>query len=354
MKKTFVDIRDLASFNSLYRAFQLVSKGKKGDRPDVIEYAKNLTCNLKSLSKRLISGEWNPDEGRSFRILSEDKYRDIHVVIVEDRIVHQALDHHLGKAIKRRFVRRTYGSIKNRGTLKASKQIRRDIRKGYPYVIKIDVKKYYSSVSKQKLKELTRRKICGEAVLRLNDKIIDSFNPESGTGISIGSLPSGTNGNWYLTYFDYMCLQISGCYARYVDDVVIMCDASTSSEIETIKKWLCDNLYLELGMIEFFPISSRKIDFCMYQHDRNGVTLRKRVLKKFIRKLRDFTKRPPDPEYERNCVCSYMGFLKYCDSFNIIKQLRHEYSEVFNRVDGMSSRSKRKRVNVARSAAWNE
>lgn len=358
MRKTFVDIEKVSSFNSLYRAWQQVSAGDKGERKDVIKYGQNLTANLRSLSKKLLSEEWEPDTGRAFKIMSEGKLRDIHVVGVEDRIVHQAINYHLGKALLKMFVNRTYGSIKGRGTLKASKQVRKDLKRNYPYVIKLDARKYYDSISKQKLKELTERKIRGGAVLRLNNKIIDAFKIESLTGISIGSLPSQNNGNWYLTVFDYFCMQELGCscYVRYVDDIVIQCESKEKAAdwIPRIKEWLKSNLGIELGRIELFPIDSRKIDFCMYQTDRDGVMIRRRVLERFIRKLRDLTKSPREPEYERNCVCSYLGFLKFCNSYNLIKKLRNEYSEVFNRVDGMSSRSKRKRVNITGSTAGNE
>lgn len=119
-KRTFVDIRKIASYNALYNGWRLVSTGDgKDERRDVIEFGKNLKANLKGLQRRLLDGTWEPDSGKVFYLETENKIREIHTVGVEDRIVHQTLVYHF--ALQKRFVNRTFGSIKGRGTLRANK-----------------------------------------------------------------------------------------------------------------------------------------------------------------------------------------------------------------------------------------
>lgn len=358
MNKTFVDLNKVASYNSLYKAFGRATKGKKGKKKQVIRYAENLEENLKTLSRELKAETWIPDSGRIFRIRSEGKLRDIHTVKIEDRIVHQALDYHVGNVLRRKFIKRTYGSIKGRGSLSASKQVRRDVRSGRMIVIKLDIRKFYPNVNKETLKKLIRRKIKGEAVLRLIEKIIDSYMPGSDKGISIGALLSQTNGNYDLTSFDYFCLQELKVryYVRYVDDIVILAETKEQAAewIKQMKEFLKVNLNLELGKIEVFPLSTRKIDFCMYQTDEDNVKLRKRVLLKFIRKLKQFDRHPADPHYERSCVCSYLGFLKHCKSRKILNQLRNEYSKVFLRIDRHAARKQRKVNDIAGACTGDE
>ena len=350
-KRIFVDIKEIASHNSLYRAWQLCSNGNgKDERKDVIKYAENLEENLKSLQKRLLDDTWIPDKGRDFWLYTENKWRLIHVVGIEDRIVHQSVVYHF--ALERKFIRRTFGSIKGRGTLKANKQIRNDLFKSeFDYVIKMDAHKYYPNINKIKLIELIRAKYKGERALKLFSDIINSYNPGNEKGVSIGALTSQNNGNYYLTSFDHFVSEVLGIkyYTRYVDDIVIFCKSKRDAA-----KWIPQMIRkaaefdIQFGKIELYPIKSRKVDFCGYQVDKNCVLLRKSILKKFIKKLNKFEKYPSkDGLYERNCICSYLGMLKYCDSKHIINNLKNEYYEVFERIDRYASRKRGQKNEVA-------
>ena len=356
-KRTFVDIKEIASFNSLYNAWRLCSIGDgKDKRRDVIDFEKNLTANLKSLQKRLLNGTWEPDTGRFFWLYTEGKWRHIHTVCIEDRIVHQALVYHF--SLHKKFINRTFGSIKGRGTLKANKQVRKDLhRSGFEYVIKLDAKKYYPNINKQKLVELIRGKYKGEAALKLFEKIIMSYQPESELGVSIGALPSQNNGNYYLTPFDYFVLQILGVkyYSRYVDDMVILCETKEKAAewIPRMKEFAAQ-FGITFGKIEVFPVSARRIDFCGYAVGKNNVRLRKATAMRFVRKLNCFDKHPAiDGMYERNSVCSYLGMLKYCDSYNLLKQLKNEHSEVFRRIDRYAKGKRGKGYEIASTTTGN-
>ena len=348
-KRTFVDIKEIASYNSLYNGWRLVSTGDgKDKRRDVIQFGENLKANLKDLQRRLLDETWEPDKGRSFWLFTEGKWRLIHTVGVEDRIVHQALVYHFH--LRRHFVKRTFGSIKNRGTLKASKQVRRDLYKsGCLYVIKLDVSKYYPSVIKSKLMEEIRKKYKGEAALRLYEKVLRSYQPDLDTGISIGALPSQDNGNYYLTPLDYFALDVLlvRYYTRYVDDIVILCDKEKAKKLIPALTEFVSMYGLKFGKIALFPVTARRIDFCSYAVNESNTRLRRATLRRFTRKLRQLSKRQYNPVYERSCVCSYLGMLKYCDSNNILKKLKNEYSSIFERIDRYSKRNRRKENDFA-------
>lgn len=356
-KRTFVDLKEIASFNSLYNAWRLCSTGDgKDERRDVIDFGNNLTANLKSLRKRLLDETWVPDTGRNFWLYTEKKWRKIHTVGIEDRIVHQALVYHF--SLQRRFINRTFGSIKGRGTLKANKQVRKDLyRSGFEYVIKLDAKKYYPNINKLKLIGLIRWKYKGEAALRLFEKVIMSYQPESEIGVSIGALTSQNNGNFYLTPFDYFVLQILGVkyFSRYVDDMVIICkNKKKAAEWIPKMKEFAAQFGITFGKIEVFPIYARRIDFCGYAVNKDNVRLRKATAMRFVRKLNNFDKRPAiNGMYERNSVCSYLGMLKYCDSYNLLKQLKNEHSEVFRRIDRYAKGSRSKDNEIACTSTGN-
>lgn len=350
-KKTFVDIKEIASYNSLYNGYRKCCLGNKSGRKDVIGFGENLSENLKKLSTALINGTWMPDSGHSFRLFTEGKWRLIHTVKIEDRIVHQALVYHF--ALHRRFVKRTFGSIKGRGTLKANKQVRQDLhRSKCQYVIKLDVRKYYSSINKSKLMELVRGKYKGEAALNLFEKVLRSYEPDSDFSISIGALTSQNNGNFYLDPLDRFISQTLGVkfFSRYVDDIVILCDSKEQAAewIPKIKEF-ASAFDLNFGKVEVFPITARRIDFCSYAVNNENVRLRAGTMKRFTRKLRNLQRNPCNAVYERSCVCSYLGMLKYCNSNNILKQLKNEYNEVFERIDRYSSRNRSKDNDITSS-----
>jgi hypothetical protein len=341
MKRRKIDFEEMTSYCSLYNAWVRCSRGDGKDRRrDVRRYAVNLKENLLRLQQRLRDGTWEPDKGRTFYLRTEGKIREIHTVGVEDRIVHQILVKAFN--LQRHFVRRTFGSIKKRGTLRANKQVRKDLRtSGYNYCVKLDVRKYYPSIDKNILIALVRRRYKGEDAIRLYEKVLWSYKPDTDKSISIGALTSQDSGNFYLTPLDLYLLQELKvrCMSRYVDDIVILVRDKEEGE-RVIRKAteFVRTLGLEFGKILLFPIDKRRIDYCSYAVNGENVRLRASTKRRFIRKLRNLTKRPQRPEYERNCVCSYLGMLQYCNGYKLLKDLRNEYHQVFGRIDRHAER----------------
>lgn len=100
MKRTIIRYEDIVGFNALFNAWKKISTGDgKGDRADVIDYALNLDRNLRRLQSKLEAGTWKPDKGRTFMLFTEGKWREIHVVDVETRIVTNLSSRHSTSSI---------------------------------------------------------------------------------------------------------------------------------------------------------------------------------------------------------------------------------------------------------------
>lgn len=357
MRREIIDIREVASFEMLWKGWQNCLKGSKSERADVKRYYPNARENILALQKQLLDGTWEPDPGRQFWLFTEGKWRLITTVGVNDRIVHYALINTF--RLDRRFVRRTYGSIKKRGTLAASKQLRRDIHEsGYDICIKLDARKYYPNINKDILIGMLRKKFKGEAALLLMEKVIRSYNIGNDNGVSIGALTSQDIGNFYLTLFDYFVMQECGVrrYVRYVDDMVIL--VKSKSEARRIIPMLVKKaaeFKVVFGKIEVFPISSRRVDFCGYAVNHDTCRLRKRTAMRFMRKLRALDKRAAkNPVYERSCVCSYLGLLEHCNGKELLNLLKKEHYEVFRRIDRYATHSGRTGHGAAIAAAGSD
>lgn len=345
MKRYLVRYEDVVGFQPLFNAWKKVSTGNGKDRRgDVMAYAPRVEENLHRLHKELADGTWQPDRGRKFRLFTEGKWREIHVVNVETRIVYQSLVTAFG--IKRLFVNRTFGAIKGRGTLRANKQVRRDLCRHpeYDYFIKTDFRHFYPSIIKARLKEKIRRKYKGGRAIRLMEACMDAYQPESDVGISIGAVTSQDNGNLYLTDMDRFVLGELKlpCLARNVDDMVVLCHKEDAPRIITALKEKASELGLRYGKIALAPIGKRRIDFCGWAVNRESNRVRTSTVRRYKKRLRMMSRHPLRINKEMSVIASYQGILRHGDAYKLNLKLRKDYDEVFSRIHRYSTRKRSK------------
>lgn len=93
------------------------------------------------------------------------------------------------------------------------------------WFLQMDVRKYFDSIDHAVLKERLRRFFGDAALLRLFDRIIDSYQTAPGKGLPIGSLTSQHFANFYLMPMDRMVKEeLRLPYVRYMDDFVCWAD----------------------------------------------------------------------------------------------------------------------------------
>lgn len=120
------------------------------------------------------------------------------------------------------FTRDTYSCIKGRGihalVCKLKKDLRSDVE-GTKYCAKMDIKKFYPSITHSILKEIIEKKIKDKKLLKLLFEIVDSAD-----GVPIGNYLSQFFANLYMAYFDHWVkeeLKVK-YYYRYADDIVLL------------------------------------------------------------------------------------------------------------------------------------
>lgn len=352
MKRTIITENDVAGFYALFNAWITASRGNGKDRRrDIIEYSQNAEANIHELSRKLKNGQWKPDKGRTLTIYTEGKYRKIHTVDVETRIVFQSLV--TAFKLDRFFVNRTFGSIKNRGTLKANKQVRRDLYR-HPeldYCLKTDFKHYYESILKEILMNMIRRKFKGSFAINLFELCINAYNPKLKNGISIGSVMSQNNGNFYLTPMDKFIM--SECKSPYmsrnVDDTVILCTKDQGIQIISQIKDFSSQFGLLYSKIALFPIAKRRIDFCGWAINRENNRVRASTVRRFYRRLYLMIQHPERINRTRSVVSSYEGILKHGDATHLINNIKEQYNEIFNRINRHTAfeRSKKRKASAS-------
>jgi len=249
-------------------------------------------------------------------LIYEPKEREIfRLPYFPDRITHHAVMNILEKIFVSTFTADTYSCIKGKGIHAASNAVKKALRDvpGTQYCLKLDIRKFYPSISHDILKQLLRRKFKDQDLLWLLDNIIDSA-----PGLPIGNYLSQYFANFYLTYFDHWLkegLKVK-YYFRYADDLVFLHSDKQylHALLANIRQYLKEHLQLTIkDNYQVFPVASRGIDFVGYVHYHTHTRLRKSIKQNFARML----KRNPNPQ----SIASYKGWAMHSDSRHLLKKL---------------------------------
>lgn len=121
--------------------------------------------------------------------VSEPKKRKIEAARYLDRVVHRwCYDNFLEPIFIPQFIRTSYACIKGRGMHIATIEVQKAMRKckkewGEYYILKMDISKYFSSIDKEILMNIIKRKIKDKDILWLINQIIYSKRKETGIPI---------------------------------------------------------------------------------------------------------------------------------------------------------------------------
>ena len=289
MKRSGKLYRHIAEWDNLLIAFYNAARGKRL-KPDVALYEKNLYENLKTLQTHLINQTIPLGNYRFFKIY-DPKERLICAAPFEERVLHHAIINITGQVFERLQIYDSYACRKGKGTNAALLRALH-FTKHYPYFLKLDMKKYFDSISHDELAALLATKFKDKTLLNLFDRLLASYCVTEGRGLPIGNLTSQYFANFYLGFFDHYAkekMQVKG-YVRYMDDVLLFAD--TTQEIKdmlhTAKRFLEEELLLTLKE-ETIGKTGSGVPFLGFLLKPKGIYLsqkKKKRLKKRIKQYR--------------------------------------------------------------------
>ncbi len=195
------------------------------------------------------------------------------------------------------------------------------------YILKMDVRKYFQSINKNRLLEIIERKIKDKKVMWLVRKIIFSENTE--TGIAIGNYTSQLFANIYLNEVDQYIkhtLRVK-YYYRYMDDSVVFVKTKEEAKdiLIKIRNFLQKELFLELNSKTQIFKNKQGINFCGYKINEYRIKLRdkgKKKLKRKILKLKEKIKNEEMTSKEaKRYLCGHYGYIKYANIYNLKQTL---------------------------------
>ena len=163
------DWQTLISFENLYLAYLKAQRGKQ-KRTEVANFALRLEHHLWQLRKELKTGTYQPGDYRQFHIY-ERKPRTISVAPFRDRVVHHALMNLLEPVFEHHMIPHSYACRVGKGVHKAVDQYQRWAKR-YPYVLKLDISRYFPSIDHDTLNSKLKPLIQDSNIQRLVQQII--------------------------------------------------------------------------------------------------------------------------------------------------------------------------------------
>lgn len=247
MRRSVKLFEKICTLENLRMAFQNASRGKR-DQPVVREFAQELDSRLCKL--RATIGDGSIALGRFHQFVIRDpKERVITAPCFEERVLHHAVMKICEPVFDRWLIDDTFACRKGKGR-EAAVLRAASLSKRFGWFLKLDIRKYFDSISHKTLQNLLRRRFKDSQLLEMLDRIIHAFRGAMSVGLPIGSLTSQHLANFYLGWFDRFVketLRVRG-YVRYMDDMVLW--HNDPSELKRIKiqceKFLDDTLSLEV------------------------------------------------------------------------------------------------------------
>ena len=271
--------------------------------------------------------------GYSEFYVTEPKVRKIEKSRYLDRIVHRwVVDNFLEPCYVPKFINTSYACLKERGMHRAAVYVKDTmkhckIKWDEYYILKMDVAKYFDNINKKILLKILERNIKDPDLMWLIKEILYANKREK--GLEIGNYTSQMFANIYLNEVDQYIkhkLKVK-YYCRYLDDsIVIVRTKKEAKEIlEKIKKYLKENLELELNQKTQIFKNKQGVNFCGYKINEYRMKLRdkgKRKLKKKVKKLKEEIQKGNITSKEaRKYLAGHLGYIKYANNYNLLNKI---------------------------------
>jgi RNA-directed DNA polymerase len=357
---------EVFNLEKLYLAYLDCRKGKR-KTINALKFEWDLERNLFLLLNELKIRKYKPGRSICF-VVKEPTPREIFAANFRDRIVHHLLVREIENVGEKTFIFNAFSCRKGKGTHKAIKRLRESIRtlsKNYTkeiYYVQLDISGFFMSIDHNILYRLIEKLISKKKkslqwekeILRLAETIIfckptdnyiikgdpslfslipsrkSLFHSGERKGLPIGNHSSQFSANLYLNELDQFVKRQLKCkhYFRYVDDLILLEDNKERLKIfrDKIGEFLIKKLKIELNHKKTKIQSAGKgIDFLGYFVKPNYVLARKRVVGRFMFKLRKLNEQPIHLEESSAellaMVNSYFGHFRHANSFNLRKSI---------------------------------
>ena len=220
MKRIGNLMEKIEELDNLYLAYHKACRGKQR-KAEVLRFAAHFEDNIQRMRKEIADGSVSIGNYRYFKI-RDPKERIICAAPFEERLLQHAIMNVCHPYFDKVLIDSTYATRKGKGVYAAlDKAV--NAMSHYEFAVKLDFRKYYDSICHHILKAKLRRIFKDKELLKLFDRIIDSYCVTEGRGLPIGNLTSQYFANLFLSEFDHRAKELwhVPIYIRYMDDILM-------------------------------------------------------------------------------------------------------------------------------------
>ena len=258
----------------LWEAYGEIKNSTPGvDGQTLAKYGEKLEANLKSLLERAKSGRYQAPPVKRVHIpKNETETRPIGMPTVEDKVLQRAIKKLLDAVYEQEFLDCSFGFRPGRSTHQALEALREALMaKDGGWVLDVDVRKFFDTIPRQKLREVLSRRIGDGVITKLIHKWLKAGVWEAGevtypeAGTPQGGIISPMLSNVFLHevldgWFEFEIkpkLRGTAELIRYADDFVVVCEHRDDAEalLELVK------VRFESYGLAIHPEKTRIVDF---------------------------------------------------------------------------------------------
>ena len=315
------------TYEKLLKAHLDARKGK-GSRKEIILFNLKQEEYIKYLLERLENKTYKHG-GYTVFYVTEPKLRKIEKSKYMDRIVHRWLvDNILKPYFIPRFIQTTYACIEGRGMHKACLDMQEMMKhctriwNNY-YILKMDIAKYFDNIDKKILLDILEKRIKDKDVMWLINEILYANKREK--GLEIGNYTSQMFANIYLNEYDWYVkrdLHIK-YFSRYMDDSILLVKTKKEAiqALENIKRFLKENLHLELNSKTQIFKSSQGVNYCGYKINEYRLKIRDKGKKKLKKKIKyliyEIKNGKMTSKDAKRYLAGHLGYIKIANTRNL-------------------------------------
>jgi group II intron reverse transcriptase/maturase len=283
---------------NLGRAWEKVrsNRGAGGiDRESIASFERNKERNLAEIHRLLREKRYRPHALRRVYIpKGKGESRPLGIPTVRDRVVQQALLNILEPIFEPLFHKHSYGFRPGCSAHQAMAYVRSKLQEGKEWVLEVDIRKYFDTVSHELLLTLVNEEVSDGSVLRLIRMFLESGVMEEGVKVATdqgtpqGGVISPLLANIYLNRFDWEMQAAGYEVIRYADDVVVLCQSREEAEkaLKVTRAIIEGELHLQIH-----PKKTRVIWHQEHSFDFLGFLVHRRYFWPRIKRIEEFKER---------------------------------------------------------------
>jgi len=340
-------LEQILSPTNMNRAYKKVKSNNGGggiDKMEVESLRDYLVANKDKLIQSILGGTYRPNPVRRVEIPKENgKMRMLGIPTVIDRVIQQAITQILSPIYEKQFSTNSYGFRPKRNAHQALNKCKDHITDGYKYAVDMDLEKFFDTVNQSKLMEVLSRAVQDGRVISLIHKylkagvVVRNKFEDTEVGVPQGGPLSPLLSNIMLNELDRELENRGHRFARYADDMVILCKSERSANrtLTNIIPYIEKKLFLKVNREKTVVAYISKIKFLGYtfyvKKEVGRLRLHSKSLAKMKERIKTITSRSNGwgdekrKEALRQYITGWVNYFKLADMKSLLIRVDEWY-----------------------------